>query len=59
MALQMLSDKLHKTYGVTQCMIAPSQRNVRAINAYGKAGFKGIKMIDKKEQERLFGHIRI
>ena len=54
-ALQALSRHIHKKYGITNFIISPSERNKRAIAAYEKAGFKRIKLLNRKEQENEFG----
>ena len=54
-ALNALSVYIHENYGITDFLISPSERNKRAVAAYKKAGFKYVKTMDKKEQEKEFG----
>ena len=41
-ALRTLTDYLHREFGVSRVVIAPSARNRRAIAAYEKAGFERV-----------------
>jgi RimJ/RimL family protein N-acetyltransferase len=41
-ALRTLGDYLHAHFGITQLVVSPSARNLRAIAAYAKAGFTQI-----------------
>ena len=53
-ALRLLSDHLHKTLGISEMILRPSARNVRAIRSYEKARF--VRMaIDEAEQTALYG----
>ena len=54
-ALNTLCNHIHKIYGITNFIIAPSARNKRAIAAYKKAGFEYVSTISKEEQEKEFG----
>jgi len=54
-ALNALSVYIYENYRVTNFLISPSERNKRAVAAYKKAGFKYVKNMDKKEQEKEFG----
>ena len=54
-ALNTLSTFICDNYGIFSFLISPSARNERAVVAYKKAGFKYVKIMDKKEQEKEFG----
>lgn len=54
-ALKAICNYLHEEYGITNFIISPSARNIRAIAAYKKAGFEYIKIMNKEEQEKEFG----
>lgn len=54
-ALQTLCKYLFEKYGVVELVVRPSARNLRAINAYEKAGFQHVEMTPK-QQEVEFGH---
>lgn len=54
-ALNILCDCLHKTYGITNCIISSSARNKRAIAAYQKCGFEYVSTMSREEQEKEFG----
>ena len=53
-ALQTLCNYLNQTYGVVEFVIRPSARNLRAVRAYEKAGFRLREMTDA-EQEAEYG----
>jgi len=38
-ALVALSDQLHRTFGLTELIVRPSRRNIRALRSYERAGF--------------------
>lgn len=54
-ALEVLCKYLYNKYGVSEFVVRPSARNIRAIRAYEKAGFKRIEMT-LKQQERKYEH---
>ena len=53
-ALVALSRDLHETFGVTEFILRPSQRNARAIRAYSKAGFVRLPLTNE-QQARIYG----
>ena len=53
-AIEALIAYLHDSFGVKRFIMRPSQRNVRAIKAYIKAGFANSPLSDK-EQEVVYG----
>ena len=53
-ALRLLSDHLHKTLGISEMILRPSARNVRAIRSYEKAGFVRL-AISEAEHVALYG----
>lgn len=53
-ALKLLCLHLLKLKGITTFYIAPSQRNVRAVKAYQKAGFHALKM-NRYKAKKKFG----
>ena len=54
-ALNTLCQIIHEKFGITNFIISPSARNKRAVAAYKKAGFRYIKILNRKEQMKLFG----
>ena len=54
-ALDALCHHIRENFGITNFWISPSARNKRAVAAYEKAGFKIVKTMDKKEQEKELG----
>jgi len=50
-ALEELISYLNQTFGVNKYIIRPSERNVRAIRAYEKAGFRRIEDKEKTLEE--------
>jgi diamine N-acetyltransferase len=50
-ALKVMTEYLHKTFGVTEFILRPSQRNQRAIGAYSKAGFELLPLTNKQQAE--------
>ena len=53
-ALQVLCEHVTKTRGISELLIRPSARNLRAIRAYEKAGFQRVEMTPE-EQEKEYG----
>lgn len=56
-SLRILCDYLHQKYHISNFLICPSAKNQRAIAAFGKAGFKIIKALNRQEQLETFGII--
>jgi RimJ/RimL family protein N-acetyltransferase len=53
-ALTALCGYLSQAYGVVEFVLRPSARNLRAIRAYKKAGFRHVEL-SRKEQEAEYG----
>ena len=53
-ALNALTNYLHKEFGIENFIIRPSARNIRAVRAYCKAGFKKMHL-SQEEQIKQFG----
>ena len=54
-ALLLLNGYIHDTFGISTFQISPSGKNSRAIAAFQKAGFNIIRLLDRNEQEAMFG----
>jgi len=53
-ALRALTRSLHEAFGITEFILRPSRRNVRAIHAYTKAGFSMLPLTNE-EQAKVYG----
>ena len=51
-ALEALCRYLHREFGTNQFVIRPSAKNIRAIAAYQKAGFKLVNLSLQEQKER-------